>query len=464
MSKIKNEFSVPNFGGVSGSNVGKVAGNITASGIAANYVKHKLSQYADPKLNISAFKNVQSAMNEILRNRIVNNLLGTGEVRRQRIEKLRSFVERKLKENPNFNADSFIKAVITRLVKKEIDLNAMDVPYSGTEDRKGYKTNMDLGYEGTEVIPPSDKQLDTKKKVILSEPPVDSEPDNVDESDEDKDQDNIEEDGGYSAADTNITSTDVPYGPYRNVGRDYNTTYLKLSDSKKIRSTTEMLQILFEKEKEDDDKKDKDITPEDIEGTPKKEKKVDPNASDPDAEMVGQAQGTTDPNATQNPNDAQTDPSMVGGQGDPNMQDPSMAGVTDPNMQGMSGMGGMNDPSMGMGGMGMQGQGMPGEMTADELGRIFELKKIYKRLLSIESYLSFSSDPELMEISNYVSKAIEFFELLASNIQAFKGKIDSIIIVFYEFLRTIYESLKDYYEKKEQKEKGKGDLSNEKNV
>jgi len=68
--------------------------------------------------------------------------------------------------------------------------------------------------------------------------------------------------------------------------------------------------------------------------------------------------------------------------------------VAEPAMGDEAGMGdeaAMGDVG-GMGGMGDAGMGMPGmeqeePKTAGQLGRIYELKKIYSRLTSIESYL-----------------------------------------------------------------------------
>ena len=109
--------------------------------------------------------------------------------------------------------------------------------------------------------------------------------------------------------------------------------------------------------------------------------------------------------------------------------------------------------NMGMGKPGM-GLGIPEEEPKEpkELGRIYELKKIYTRLVSIESYLSTSSDETLIKLRNYVSRAIELFQLLISNIDSYTDKIDNIIITFYKFLELVYNLLKQYYKNKESNE------------
>ena len=113
------------------------------------------------------------------------------------------------------------------------------------------------------------------------------------------------------------------------------------------------------------------------------------------------------------------------------------AGVPDGEMGGDMGMGG----GMGMGGFGMEEE--PKEPK--ELGRIYELKKIYARLTSLESYLSDASEPDLLRLRTIVSQSIEMFEILASNFDSYKDKLDEIIIMYYKFLDVTYSTLREYY-------------------
>ena len=106
----------------------------------------------------------------------------------------------------------------------------------------------------------------------------------------------------------------------------------------------------------------------------------------------------------------------------------------------------------GMGGMGDTGMGMPGmeqeePKTAGQLGRIYELKKIYSRLTSIESYLGNESASELLEIRNLVSKAIELFEVVSSNFDSYKEQLDDIIVTYYKFILEVYKEVESYFKK-----------------
>jgi len=133
-------------------------------------------------------------------------------------------------------------------------------------------------------------------------------------------------------------------------------------------------------------------------------------------------------------------------------QEPTMDPNMDPSMQ---------DPSMGGGGFGMEEDPLASK-TPSELGRIYELKKIYTRLTTIESYLSESSDPELLRIRLLVSKSIELFEILSSNIPIYKPpkapkeRLDEIIIMYYKFLKQVYESVAKYYKTKKNSLGGDG--------
>jgi len=79
------------------------------------------------------------------------------------------------------------------------------------------------------------------------------------------------------------------------------------------------------------------------------------------------------------------------------------------------------------------------------LGRVYELKKIYSRLTSLESYLSNESAPVLSKLRSFVFKAIEMFEVIVSNFSSFSDRIDEIIIIYYKFLKRIYLTVRTYY-------------------
>jgi len=106
----------------------------------------------------------------------------------------------------------------------------------------------------------------------------------------------------------------------------------------------------------------------------------------------------------------------------------------------------------------MPGMEMPGEeeevpKDPETLGRIYELKKIYSRLVSVESFLDDVSEPMLLKLRNFVSESIELFQLMINNVDTFKNKVDEIIVLYYKFLRIVYELLKQFYERENQEDK-----------
>ena len=100
---------------------------------------------------------------------------------------------------------------------------------------------------------------------------------------------------------------------------------------------------------------------------------------------------------------------------------------------------------------------MPGEedlspKSPEEVSRIYDLKKIHARLVSIQSYLATSTEEELIELRNFVARAIELFNSLISNSDLFKDKLDKIIKTFYKFLDEVYGNLSKHFKKKEREE------------
>lgn len=119
-------------------------------------------------------------------------------------------------------------------------------------------------------------------------------------------------------------------------------------------------------------------------------------------------------------------------------------------------MGGGIDQYGGLGG-GMGGLGTEEDVnmpkTDEQIGRIFELKKIYKRLLSLDTYLSFSSDPVLIKLRGFTTNAVELFEVLIANILKYQDKVDEIIVIYYKFLNLLYSVIKVYYKRRQEREK-----------
>ncbi|MCF7927443.1 MAG: hypothetical protein K9L74_07735 [Candidatus Izimaplasma sp.] len=94
------------------------------------------------------------------------------------------------------------------------------------------------------------------------------------------------------------------------------------------------------------------------------------------------------------------------------------------------------------------------EFDTGEIGRIYELKKIFSRLISLETFLSSANEDVLIKLASYANDAINLFKLVIENIDQFIDDIDNIIISFYEFLDISYKLLKKHYDKLNQDEQG----------
>lgn len=121
------------------------------------------------------------------------------------------------------------------------------------------------------------------------------------------------------------------------------------------------------------------------------------------------------------------------------IEDPAMAG-------GEADMG--VDPGMGgeMGGdMGMPGEEKEEPLTPSQIGRVYELKKIYTRLSALENMLQDVTETEMIELRNLIAKTIDIFKTMSSNFDIYKDKLDDIIIIFYKFLDISYKKVRDYF-------------------
>ena len=87
-----------------------------------------------------------------------------------------------------------------------------------------------------------------------------------------------------------------------------------------------------------------------------------------------------------------------------------------------------------------------GQHSVGEIGRIYELKRIFARLMTLDKYLSYSTEDKIMVLKEKTNIALEMFKLIISNVEEFLDKIDEIIIMYYDFLMAIYKILKAYLE------------------
>ena len=148
--------------------------------------------------------------------------------------------------------------------------------------------------------------------------------------------------------------------------------------------------------------------------------------------------------------DQQAEPSPPDNAKDPTSP-PSMTGdpYSDPNA-GMDAGGDMGgDPSMGGGmdqGMG-GGMGMPGEeqLKPVDINRMYELKKIHSRLVTIENLLATSEDIASIKVKQIILQASDLFQHVILNFDQYKERIDDIIIEFYKFLDYLYSTIVDYF-------------------
>jgi hypothetical protein len=92
------------------------------------------------------------------------------------------------------------------------------------------------------------------------------------------------------------------------------------------------------------------------------------------------------------------------------------------------------------------------KLSASEIGRVYELKKIYSRLVAIEQYLATSVNTNLLELRNKVSQSLSLFEIVIDNFESYKEKVDEIIVNYYKFIKLTYNTLREHYKQEAKRE------------
>ena len=144
------------------------------------------------------------------------------------------------------------------------------------------------------------------------------------------------------------------------------------------------------------------------------------------------------------------------GEQDPNQDPNNMNGNIDPNDPNAQ----MQDPNAMAGGTDMYGQPMQPDYTPPEIGKIFILKKIYTRMISLNNYMDNFSERKLLSLKNKMREATELFKMIIDNFDRFKGNMDDIIKYYRLFLITVIKELDEFLKKKwDEEETGKNNSS-----
>ena len=153
---------------------------------------------------------------------------------------------------------------------------------------------------------------------------------------------------------------------------------------------------------------------------------------------------------TEQPAGQEGDPEAEVGMGAP--QEAEQPGPTD---QGQGGAG----PEGDLTGAGEAGAEMGGdqEMGAAgtveiNIGRVYELKRVFSKLMALSNLLDTYSDVEFEEVSKQVLDALDLFNVISLNLDKFVDKIDNIIVEFYKFITSATAETERLVEKKSRME------------
>ena len=82
------------------------------------------------------------------------------------------------------------------------------------------------------------------------------------------------------------------------------------------------------------------------------------------------------------------------------------------------------------------------------LGRAQKLKDIYTSLLSLQKILKKQSDDQLQKLYKQSTEVINLLKLVINNLKSYKDQIDSLIIMYYDFLKQISEAIESIMKEK----------------
>lgn len=86
---------------------------------------------------------------------------------------------------------------------------------------------------------------------------------------------------------------------------------------------------------------------------------------------------------------------------------------------------------------------LPGQevMSLSDIGKIYVMKKIYSRLISLDDLLADMSSPKFDPYKEKVKESIDIFHTIVANFAQFRPEIDDFITLFQELIYNCLEEL-----------------------
>lgn len=94
------------------------------------------------------------------------------------------------------------------------------------------------------------------------------------------------------------------------------------------------------------------------------------------------------------------------------------------------------------------------EIDPKMIGKIYELKKIHQKLVSISNMIDHFASADFEDLRNYVNKGLELFNIVTDNFAVFKDNIDILISDYYRFLERVVEKFEKLTKKLENEKEG----------
>lgn len=88
----------------------------------------------------------------------------------------------------------------------------------------------------------------------------------------------------------------------------------------------------------------------------------------------------------------------------------------------------------------------PEEQLSD-IEKVYKLKKLYAKLLSISKILEHYTEPEFEDVQKKIFEALDIFQVVIDHYDLFRPKIDAIISSFEKLLKVAVKDIEKYVKK-----------------
>ena len=89
----------------------------------------------------------------------------------------------------------------------------------------------------------------------------------------------------------------------------------------------------------------------------------------------------------------------------------------------------------------------PEPMEPSDLLKMYELRRIYKKLVNVLDIIESINDPEIYDLRKNLLKSIEYLDIIIDNLDNYKEKLDDLLQLYHKYLKSMVQEIVKFRKK-----------------